>query len=236
MTRAMGQSLARLAEWQVAALTVRDEGLTEATELVPVMADLITYVWRRHLAATVGRAFATKPDELAAGTVVIGFADLVGYTALTRQVDTQTLTSLVDRFEAMAADTITELGGRVVKTVGDEVMFVVNDSQAAAEIAARLLERGAADDDLPDLRIGMAYGPVVARLGDVYGEPVNLASRLTSVARPGSILVDRELAAALADDDRWQLRRVTPRPVRGYALLAPTRLRRVNDDGRSLAT
>jgi adenylate cyclase len=63
----------------------------------------------------------------------------------------------------------------------------------------------------------------------VYGEPVNIASRLTSVARPGSVLVDRELAGALEGDDRWRLRRTPPRPVRGYTLLQGFRLRRAED-------
>jgi adenylate cyclase len=79
---------------------------------------------------------------------------------------------------------------------------------------------------MPDLRVGLAYGTVLSRLGDVYGEPANLASRLTSIARPGSVLVDREFAAALDGVPDWQLRRVPPRPVRGYALLQPMRLRR----------
>ena len=78
------------------------------------------------------------------------------------------------------------------------------------------------------LRIGLACGPVLARLGDVYGEPVNIASRLTSIARPGSILVDRELAGELADEAGLRLRRVPPRPVRGYALLHASRLRRAD--------
>jgi adenylate cyclase len=69
----------------------------------------------------------------------------------------------------------------------------------------------------------------LSRLGDVYGEPVNIASRLTSAARPGSVLIDRELAAVLEGDDRWRLRRVPPRPVRGYALLQAFRLRRAGD-------
>jgi adenylate cyclase len=76
----------------------------------------------------------------------------------------------------------------------------------------------------------MAYGTVLSRLGDVYGEPVNLASRLTSIARPGSVLVDRELATRLDGDPRWRLRRVPPRPVRGYTLLHPMRLRRGDND------
>lgn len=233
MTRAMGQSLGRLAEWQVSALTTSladpdgvggGDPLEAARELVPVMESLIGYVWRRHLAATAGRLLALADGEVG-GSLSVGFADLVGFTSLTRHVDEQELGKLVERFEQVANDVVAEHGGRIIKTVGDEVMFAADSAEVAAEIALNLLDQTAAAD-LPELRIGLACGPVLARLGDLYGEPVNLASRLTTAARPGSILVDREFAAAVEDDDRYVLRRVPPRPVRGYALLQPLRLRR----------
>jgi len=233
-TRAMGQSLSRLAEWQVSVVTNVLEELDAsspevvaeaARELVPILEGLIGYVWRRHLAAAASRALA-NPDEVVARTMVVGFADLVGYTSLTRQLDEAQLAQVVGGFESIASDVIAEQGGRVVKTVGDEVMFTADDPAMGAEVALRLLESVDADDNLPGLRVGLAHGTVLARLGDIYGEPVNLASRLTSIARPDSVLVDRELAAALENDERYRLRRVPPRPVRGYALLHAMRLRR----------
>ena len=248
VTRAMGQSLSRLAEWQVATITEalgrprsRDGGSLDggplnpedatavARELVPVMEGLMGYVWRRHLAATAGRVLGGDRTDVVADSMAVGFADLVGFTSLTRHVGEDELAALVDRFEGVAADTVAELGGRVVKTVGDEVMFTADDPRVGAEIAMALSERIGSDDALPDLRVGVACGMVLSRLGDVYGEPVNIASRLTSAARPGSVLVDRDLASALEDDDRWRLRRVPPRPVRGYALLQAFRLRRAGD-------
>jgi adenylate cyclase len=108
-------------------------------------------------------------------------------------------------------------------------MFVADDPGSIAEIGIQLAEQVPTNKDLPEVRVGLAYGTVLSRLGDVYGEPVNLASRLTSIARPGSVLVDRDLAAALDGDERWRLRRVPPRPVRGYALLQPMRLRRADN-------
>ena len=114
----------------------------------------------------------------------------------------------------------------MVKSIGDEVLFVADDAATIAEIGVRLSEEIVEQPDLPELRVGLARGTVLSRLGDVYGEPVNLASRLTSLARPGSVLVDRDLASELEGDPRWRLRRVPPRPVRGYALLHPMRLRR----------
>ena len=235
-TRAMGQSLSRLADWQVSVVTHVLEELDAnspdvvaeaARELVPTLESLIGYVWRRHLAAVAARALA-NPDEVVARPMVVGFADLVGYTTLTRHADEDELARVVGGFESVASDVIAEHGGRVVKTVGDEVMFTVDDAAVGAELALRLLESVEADESLPGLRIGLAHGTVLARLGDIYGEPVNLASRLTSIARPDSVLVDRDLAAALENDDRYRLRRVPPRPVRGYALLHAMRLRRAD--------
>jgi adenylate cyclase len=237
MTRAMGQSLARLADWHVSAITSAlagedavepDEAAEVAHDLVPVVEQLIGYVWRRHLAAAAARALGD--DRAAGGMLSVGFADIVGFTSLTRQVGENELAQVVDRFEALASDVVAENGGRVVKTLGDEVMFTADEPDQAAEIALQLTEQVEATDDLPELRIGLACGPVLARLGDVYGEPVNIASRLTSIAHPGSILVDRELATAIDEDARFRLRRVPPRPVRGYALLHASRLRRADLD------
>jgi adenylate cyclase len=232
VTRALGQSMARLAEWQLATITaalagneqLETEDATEAaTRLVPVMERLIGYVWRRQLAASAGRELSGGRDVVA-GNIAVGFVDLVGFTWLTRQVSGDELEEVVDHFEATAFDTVAEFGGRVIKTVGDEVMFAADEPAVAAQIAVALAERVAEVPGLPNVRIGVAYGAVVSRLGDVYGEPVNIASRLTSIARPGSVLVDRELATALDGDDSWRLRRVRPRPVRGYALLQAFRL------------
>jgi adenylate cyclase len=240
MARALGQSLARLADWQLGALGSMidpnldpDAAMRRATELVPIVEDLIGYVWRRHLAAAAGRVLAASGDEFASGAIGVGFADLVGFTSLTREIDDAQLGELVERFESAASDIVAAAGGRMIKTIGDEVLFVGDDAATIAEIGLALSEQAAARDDLPEVRVGLAYGMVLARLGDVYGEPVNLASRLTSIARPGSVLVDRDLATELEGDPRWRLRRVPPRPVRGYALLHPMRLRRADDESAS---
>jgi adenylate cyclase len=233
MARALGQSLARLADWQLAAIgsmvdpdTAPDLAMERAQRLVPVVEDLIGYVWRRHLAAAAARALAVDHGEFAARAQAVGFADLVGFTSLTRELDEAELAQVVEGFESSASDIVASAGARVVKTIGDEILFVADDAGTAAQVAIELSEKIPDPGKLPELRIGLACGTVLSRLGDIYGEPVNLASRLTSIARPGSILVDREFATAIEDDDRWRLRRVPPRPVRGYALLHPMRLRR----------
>ena len=88
-----------------------------------------------------------------------------------------------------------------------------------------LSDAGRTNDQLPQLRVGMAFGQVLTRLGDVYGPTVNLASRLTSLARPGAVLVDKELAQALRGEPRFRLHSRRPASVRGYHHLRSWSLR-----------
>jgi len=115
--------------------------------------------------------------------------------------------------------------GRVVKMLGDEVLFVTDTPRDAAEIALRLTGPGRAARGLPALRVGMATGHVLSRFGDVYGPVGNLAARLTSLARPETVLVDRELAAALRQDKAYELQARRPTAVRGYHHLRSWSLR-----------
>ncbi len=237
--RAMGQTLSRLAEWQTREIMARaDElapGLDDAQRaagavdmadaLLPVVEQLQSYVWRRHLAAAAGRILLTSPGALSATTMVVGFADIVGYTSLARHYDTAELAALLESFEEDTAGTVVSQHGRVVKTLGDEVLFVADTPQDAAEIALRLTDPGRAGQGLPPLRVGMATGQVLTRFGDVYGPVVNLAARLTALARPETVLVDRELAAALRRDRNYELRSRRPAAVRGYHHLRSWSLR-----------
>jgi len=155
----------------------------------------------------------------------VGFADIVGYTTATRHADVNELAAMLEAFEEDTAEIIAVCRGRVVKTVGDEVLFVTDTATAIAEIAMRLTDPARGQRGLPELRIGLAMGPVLTRFGDVYGSVVNLAARLTALARPGSVLVDRELAQALRADRRYQLRTRRPAAVRGYGHLRSWSLR-----------
>ena len=102
------------------------------------------------------------------------------------------------------------VGGRVVKTLGDEVLFVTDDAASApSRWRSTRVEAHEDDDELPSVRAGVAHGPVLVRLGDVFGTPVNLASRLTDEARPGTVLVDTVAAAALARR-AYAVRRAAP--------------------------
>jgi adenylate cyclase len=240
VTRALGQHLSRLAEWQVHMLFTlitenQELGKNErqiarlVDTLLPELERVQNFVWRRHLAAYAGRALAAPEEDLEARTEVVGFVDMVGYTRLTRRIDESELSAILDGFETLATEVIAEHHGRVVKMIGDEVLFVADSATDAAEIALTLTERTSVDDTLPDVRAGMASGRILSRFGDVYGSVVNLASRLTSVARPRTILVDKELAAELATDPAYELRSRRPVAVRGYNRLRPSTLRRARD-------
>jgi adenylate cyclase len=112
-----------------------------------------------------------------------------------------------------------------VKTVGDGVLFTAATAVDAVEIGLQLPLAWDADDR-PPLRVGAAYGRVLTRLGDIYSPVVNLASRLTSLARPGTLLVDRDLADWLRDLPEYRVRPLRRVSVRGYDHLQPWLVRR----------
>jgi adenylate cyclase len=109
---------------------------------------------------------------------------------------------------------VAEEGGRVVKTIGDEVMFVSGDVAAAARIARRLTDRSLDDALLPPARAGLARGSVVTREGDYFGPVVNLASRLVEIAKPGSVIASDEVHASLSEDPAFAWKRLRPRRIR----------------------
>lgn len=236
LIRTLGRSFARLAEWQLTLLGqvfgpqgVDDEALAEmVTEVLPIAERLQTYVWKRHLLSAAARTLlAPAPDaDGQTNRTAVGFADIVGYTRQSRSLEREELARLVDDFERQAQTIVTTSGGRIIKTIGDEVLFVADTAADAAEIALQLVEAHGTEEGFPELRVGVAWGPVLNRLGDVFGPTVNVASRLTSVARPGRVLVDKELADALEDDERYRLRRTRRQAVKGYRRLEPWRLRR----------
>ena len=215
LVRTWGRSFARLAEWQVnllAEIAIEDDTpqktLSELMDAVlPRVEKLQNYVWRRHLAGAANRLLDHAADGApgTTSTMAVGFVDIVGYTGQSKTLTDGELVHWVEYFENEMTRTVVDLGGRVIKTIGDEVLFATDDPVSAAEVALIVTERGEdADDEFPRVRAGIAYGDVVSRLGDVYGPIVNIAARLTSVARPGSVLVDRGayeiLSGPIAED------------------------------------
>jgi adenylate cyclase len=236
MARTMGQGLARLAEAQLdvfrrtaAGLSIDDvQALvgTAAEEVLPKIETLLVYNWRRQFAAAVQRAFAGErgPGELP--TLAVGFVDIVDYTRSSRDWDAGRLERTLETFERDLSLRVAAVGGRVVKTLGDGVLYTTSSPRAAVQVALETVEAHDADDDLPSVRAGVACGPVLVRLGDVYGEPVNLASRLCDQARPSSVLVDREAAADLEGVAGLRVRPLERRSVRGFRSLSPYLVRR----------
>ena len=243
IARAMGQSLSRLADWQTDLLSDAltrggaepgrravppEEAVTAARSLFPLLREVQDYVWRRHLAANADRlltpAAVADRRELA-----VGFADLVGYTSRSRGMGGRELGEMVEDFESTASEVIARHHGRVVKTVGDGVLYTAVSAIDAVEIGLELPEAWQAEDR-PPLRVGAAYGTVLTHLGDVYSPVVNLASRLTTVARAGSVLVDRELAARLRRHPGYRIEPLQRRSVRGFEDLQPWLVSRSDAD------
>lgn len=245
LARALGQTTDRLVSWQTEALIEhldRTEGIRDGAsaaarvaELAPQLEQLVLYSWRRRLASSLLQ-LASRDRVPAEATLhlTVGFADLVSYTRLSQRLAQRDLGVLVQRFEGLAADVVTAGGGRVIKTVGDEVLFTAADPLAGAVIGLSLSEQMAVDDVVPDVRVGLSHGPVLHSLGDVFGTTVNLASRLTSLAQPGTVMTDPATGAMLADDPDVLLVPQRRRSVRGFGLLQPLLVARGGPGGRRI--
>lgn len=240
--RTIGRSFARLAEWQVraflgsmvAAESDADdpvERLQELQKVVPLGERVQAYVWRRHLVNATNRLLLTGSEDADVAPMCVGFVDIVGYTTRSRSMTRTELTDMVERFEEVTTGLITDHQGRVVKTIGDELLFEHDDTKEAALLALELLDQHLDNDAFPEVRVGMAYGNVLHHMGDVFGPMVNVASRLTSVARPGSAVIDRGMAETLRGDDELRLKRMRRTSVKGYEHLEPWSLKRPREAG-----
>lgn len=203
--RIVSAHLAALAEVEVDALVeVRALGLRETIfdEVVErgiegsELAWLIVYALRRQLLAVLDRRFsggeaAGRRDEIA-----VAFVDLSGFTELSEGLGLAGVGELLTRFESLAFDVVAEAGGRVVKLIGDEVMFVCPQAREGALASLDIVER-TGEDGIPPARAGLAAGPVLRQGGDYFGPAVNLANRINRVAEPGSLVVDEAAAGEL---------------------------------------
>jgi adenylate cyclase len=170
--------------------------LTPST--VPIMEQTLKLHLRQMLSGEVARAAERRDGSLpGARDVSVAFADLVGFTRLGEDVPPEELGAVASRMEDLAGDVIVP-PVRIVKTIGDAVMYVSDDP--AALIAASVDLSGAADqqgEEFPQLRVGAASGQAINRAGDWFGRPVNLASRVTGIARPGSVVCTEQLKEAV---------------------------------------
>jgi adenylate cyclase len=230
LVRTWGRSFARLAEWQTSLLAdvARERGadagedlMLLAGQVLPRVEQLQTYVWRRHLANAAGRGL-TGVTGAPATALAVCFVDIVGYTSRSKSLTEEELVDWLEEFEDACTALVVERGGRVIKTLGDAVLFVADSADIAAGIALAICALGADEESrFPQVRAGLAYGDVVARLGDVFGPTVNVASRLTSIARPDALLVDEGAAAVLRADAGLEVVRLRRTSVKGYSRLQP---------------
>lgn len=213
LLRVMGASMARIADAIVSAFLVNVEPAARADEqpeisvaranaaageLLPFVTDTLDVLLRQHL--IVARRTSLGDAELGYETqrMCVGFIDLVGSTALAERLSTRELGALLAEFENVAADTITAAGGRVIKLIGDEVLFTVGDERTACRLALELARQFADHPRLPSVRAGLASGDVLLRDGDVFGPVVNLAARAVALAGPGELVVPPAVAEAAA--------------------------------------
>ena len=216
VARTIGMGAARIAEAnrELMVRTLMQPGDTErdlalrfaaaAQHMLPLFEPTLLYAQRAHLLEQIRRDVIGAADlasgELGATTEVsICFADLVGFTKLGDEIEPEELGLVAGRLEEMAT-AVAESPVRLVKTIGDAAMLVSAEAQAMTDAALRLVEASEEEgEEFPSLRAGIARGPALIQTGDYYGRSVNLASRITGIAKPGSVLVDREAKQAAPD-------------------------------------
>lgn len=219
LLRAQGYNADRLALWQFEAAVeaqmrlkqiddtaARAVVMTGLTRYADFGVEQLDYTWRRRMAALAERLdseAAQRALEPEQGDVLplpraLGFVDMVAFTSRARQLGSRGLAELVQGFEFTARDVIAAHGARVVKTVGDAVLFIADDLLTAAQVSLTMIEAIRANPVLLPVRGSLVWGRVVSRSGDIFGPAVNLASRLIDVAPKGSVYMDESTAAMLA--------------------------------------
>jgi adenylate cyclase len=189
-------------------LDVSERYAGAAHAMVPMAINLMEHAYRLHLRERLRTDFLGQ-TELASGRVdqaeqvTVLFADLVGFTKLGEMVPPEELRGVAGRLEDLATEAV-EPGVRLVKTIGDAVMLVSPKPAPAVATALGLVDRAAhAGDDFPGVRVGVAAGSALQRGGDWYGSPVNTASRVTGIAKPGSVLATAAVREAAGDEFAW---------------------------------
>jgi class 3 adenylate cyclase len=187
---------------------------TEATTAllaVPPVLDVLLLVHFQN--ASTGRFAGADPSPMV--EVAVGFVDLVQSTELTLSLSGEALAVELSDFEGHASDVVVGAGGRIVKRIGDAVMFVTSDSQAACAAASSIVDAVAAHPQLSTARGAVTWGHVLPRDGDYFGAAVNLAARAVALAEPGTIVVDAVVAGNL-DSDIWLATALGEQSLKGF--------------------
>jgi adenylate cyclase len=240
LLRVLGSSLARVAEAAVSFFvqTAEPESIpTEADALVAAqlvamatagalkLGDSMGAVFAHHLRDAIERQRIAQADvtDRSLHRLAVGFVDLVGFTPLALHTTPSALLELITLFEIKAFEVVSAYNGRIVKHIGDEVMFVALDAGSACAIARGIT---AAYAEGIEPRGGVAFGEVITRHGDYYGSVVNLASRLAELAVPKEVLVDEATAASAGEGFSFRpaghrLLKGFDRPLEVYSLDSP---------------
>ncbi len=239
--RSIGEALTLVAESAVSAFVgsvedlleegsprARAEVTTATGEIALEMGSLLEPLLRHHLWSAVQRQRAAMRTSRhrRESQLSVGFVDLVGFTTATATMGSVELLEFMERFHRRAFDVVTGAGGRVVKHIGDEIMFSSTEADHGCEIALALIESFADAASLP--RGGLAHGMVVARHGDYYGPVVNLAARLTDIAVSGEVLAEATIADATTSE-RYSFEPAGRRQLKGFT--DPVRVVSVNRTG-----
>ncbi len=231
VSRVLGQGLAQTAEVmrQVALEAVLQPGATElqiaqaygvlVQQVSPLLGPLcedVLLMQLRHRLETEAVSAAERAAGVLPGAreVAVAFADLVGFTRLGEEVPPEALESLANRLSGLARD-VASPPVRFIKTIGDAVMFVSTDPVALLRAVLDLVAAAEKFDDFPQLRVGLASGRAVSRAGDWFGSPVNVASRVTSVARPGAVLIAESARDAIGSAEGFTWSFAGPRHLKG---------------------
>ncbi len=228
--RAVSAYLTRISEIQVDALFylreygLRGHAIADAFEhglQDSELGWLLLYGLRRRLDDTLRRRATSAPGNQP--VLAVGFVDLVDFTGTSGSLDVEGFGHLLNSFESLVWDVVTESGGQVVKLIGDEAMFVCPSAAEAARAALEVI--GACGRaDLPPSRGGLAAGPLLLRGGDYFGRAVNLASRLVDRAEAGTVLVDQAFRSELDSRGELELREVGPVRLKGIGEVPVWRL------------
>lgn len=212
VARVYGQTLSRMADAETRIFRKQfidpllregaspEDVVERADQVIPALLDLtgvpLDVGHRRHLSMAVQTLSLAGTDD-ATEELAVGFVDLVGFTRLSDDLDVEDLGGVVTRFEDFATTRCADLGVKMVKVIGDAVMFVSSEPVDVLETALAIVRDAHDDPVLPEARGGVSLGPTLPVAGDYFGRPVNMASRLTAFARPGTVVISKELRDAL---------------------------------------
>lgn len=215
LTRVVGAAMSRIAEAAVSSFLLNVEAdlvdreapdldfaraNTDAMAALRGLTAIFEPIFHHHLEAAIRRSTMARSDPKRRDlvTLAVGFVDLVAFSSLSQEIGAEQLGRLVSDFEELANRVVAGLGGRVVKTIGDEVMFVTADPEAACEMALVLIEDLKSHPGLLGARGGLALGEAVWQDGDYFGSSVNFSARLVALADPGTVLVNERMSRSAA--------------------------------------